>query len=89
MSPVKLSGGGPRPGVRGAVRDAAVYDRIVQVFAAARGPLRVKQVCEAMGLGTSKNATESVRSKLRRLADDGVLVRIEDGLFVKAVAVAR
>ena len=50
------------------------------------GRLRVKQVCEGLGLPEGKNATESVRSKLRRLADDGVLVRVEDGLFALAVA---
>jgi hypothetical protein len=83
-----ISGGGPRPGVRGAVRNEAVYERIGQVFTEAAGPLRVRQVCERLGLPEGKNATESVRSKLRRLAEDGVLVRIEDGLFA-AAAVSR
>jgi hypothetical protein len=87
--PVIASGGGPRLGVRGAVRDEAVYARIREIFTSAAGPLRVKQVCEKLGLPDGKNATESVRSKLRRLADDGDLVRIEDGLFTLAAAVAR
>jgi len=83
--PVVGAGGGPRPGVRGAVRNEAVYARIREVFTAAAGPLRVRQVCEGLGLPEGKNATESVRSKLRRLVDDGELMRIEDGLFTPAV----
>ena len=82
---VVVSGGGPRPGVRGAARDEALYARIRRLFAE-DGRMRVKQVCEGLGLPEGKNATESVRSKLRRLADDGVLVRVEDGLFALAVA---
>jgi hypothetical protein len=81
-----VAGGGPKPGVRGAARDEAVYARIRQVFTEAGRPLRVKAVCERLGLPDGKNATESVRSKLRRLADDGELARIEDGLFVLAGA---
>jgi hypothetical protein len=87
--PVIVSGGGPRAGVRGAVRDEAVYARIREIFSLAAGPLRVKQVCEKLGLPEGRNAMESVRSKLRRLADDGDLVRDEDGLFTLAAAVAR
>lgn len=87
--PVVGAGGGARPGVRGAVRNEAVYARIREVFTEAPGPLRVKQVCERLGLPQGKNATESVRSKLRRLADDGELMRIEDGLFTLTGAVAR
>lgn len=82
-------GGGPRPGVRGAVRDAVVYERIREIFAEAARPLQVKQVCKGLGLPEGKNATESVRSKLRRLVDDGVLARVEDGLFVLVAAVTR
>ncbi|MEY9889921.1 hypothetical protein ABIA31_003578 [Catenulispora sp. MAP5-51] len=84
-----IAGGGPRPGVRGAARDEAVYSRISEIFNKAAGPLRVKQVCEGLGLPPGRNATESVRSKLRRLADDGVLDRVEDGLFTLASTVVR
>jgi hypothetical protein len=87
--PVIASGGGPRPGVRGAARDEAVYTRIREIFASAAGPLRVKAVCKRLGLPEGKNTTESVRSKLRRLADDGDLVRVGDGLFTLAAAVVR
>jgi hypothetical protein len=37
-------------GVRGVVRDVAVYARIRQVFEQAEGPLRAKAVCERLGL---------------------------------------
>lgn len=75
---------------RAPVRDAAVYERIRQVFEQAEGPLRVKSVCERLGVGTGKNATESVRAKLRRMLDEGQLLRVEDGLFAPArAAVAR
>lgn len=73
-------------GVRGTVRDVAVYARIRQVFEQAEGPLRVKAVCERLGLGSGKNATESVRAKLRRMVDDGQLERVQDGLFASAGA---
>jgi hypothetical protein len=86
---VVIVGSGPRPGVRGAVRDAVAYDRIREIFAEAGRPLQVKQVCKALGLPEGKNATESVRSKLRRLVDDGLLARVEDGLFVPVAAVTR
>jgi hypothetical protein len=78
--------GGPSPGVRGAARNEAVYARIRQIFAEAGRPLPVKAVCSGLGLPGGKNATESVRSKLRRLADDGELTRVQDGLFVLAGA---
>ena len=71
------------------MRDEAVYARIRQIFGEAGRPLRVKQVCAKLGLPEGKNSTESVRSKLRRLADDGDLIRVEDGLFTLAPAVAR
>jgi len=79
--PADIPAAGAAAGVRGAVRDAAVYARIRQVFEQAEGPLRVKAVCERLGLGPGKNATESVRAKLRRMVDDGQLARVEDGLF--------
>ena len=58
--------------------------RCMQVFEQAEGPLRVKAVCERLGLEPGKNATESVRAKLRRMVDDGALQRVEDGLFAPA-----
>lgn len=73
-------------GVRGVVRDVAVYERIRLVFEQAEGPLRVKAVCERLGLEPGKNATESVRAKLRRMVDDGQLARVQDGLFAPVAA---
>ena len=87
-TPPDLPAGGATAGAgaRGVVRDVAVYDRIRQVCEQAEGPLRVKAVCERLGLGSGKNATESVRAMLRRMVDDGQLARVEDGLFAPVAA---
>ena len=87
-APPDLPAGGATAGagMRGVVRDVAVYARIRQVFEQAEGPLRVKAVCERLGLGSGKNATESVRAKLRRMVDDGQLARVQDGLFAPVAA---
>jgi hypothetical protein len=60
------------------------YRRILVVFAEAPGPLRCKDVCVGVGLGTAANHTEGMRSKLKRLAGRGILVEAESGLFALA-----
>lgn len=69
----------------GASGDATVlseaYQRILVAFAQAQGPLRCKQVCEAVGAGTAANHVEAMRSKLKRLAERGILVEGSPGLF--------
>ena len=57
------------------------YRRILVAFAEAAGPMRCKDVCKAVGLGTEANHTEGMRSKLKRLVERGVLVEAESGLF--------
>jgi hypothetical protein len=47
VAPVAV--GGPRPGVRGAARNEAVYARIRQIFVEAGRPLPVKAVCSVWG----------------------------------------
>ncbi len=60
------------------------YRRILVVFAQAPGPLRCKDVCVGVGLGTAANQTEGMRSKLKRLVERGILVEAESGLFALA-----
>ena len=75
---------GPAPGVRGALRDVTVYQRIEAVFGRTAGPLRSREVCDALGLGAEARFVEATRSKLKRLVADGLLVEVEPGLFARA-----
>ncbi|MBR7836139.1 hypothetical protein KDL01_22875 [Actinospica durhamensis] len=72
------------PGVRGAVRDVALYERIAQVFAEAGAALRPRQVCEALGMPGEARYVEAMRPKLSRLVADGVLAQVGPGLFAPA-----
>ncbi len=65
------------------------YRRILVVFAQGKGPLRCKAVCEGVGAGTGANQVEAMRSKLKRLAERGILVESEPGLFALAAGPAR
>lgn len=73
-------------GVRGSVRDEAMYGRIAGVFTTAGRPLRAKDVCEQLGLPDEARFTEAMRPKLKRLVADGVLAQSEAGLFTAAAA---
>lgn len=83
-------GAGAAPaGVRGAGRDAALYERITRVFAEASTALRPRQVCEALGMATEARFIEAMRPKLARLVADGVLVQVGPGLFATAGGAVR
>jgi hypothetical protein len=60
------------------------YRQILVVFAQAPGPLRCKDVCVGVGLGTTANHVEGMRSKLKRLVERGILLEAESGLFALA-----
>jgi hypothetical protein len=60
------------------------YRRILVAFAEAEGPLRCKEVCTAVGLGTQANHVEGMRSKLKRLVERRILAEVESGLFALA-----
>jgi hypothetical protein len=60
------------------------YRRILVVFAQAKAPLRCKAVCEGVGAGTGANQVETMRSKLKRLTERGILVESAPGLFALA-----
>ncbi|MFF4754992.1 hypothetical protein ACWD5R_33270 [Streptomyces sp. NPDC002514] len=63
--------------------DHPAYQPIMAVFAAADAPLRARQVCEAMGLEIAPNNINNTRLKLKRLAERGILVETERGLFAQ------
>lgn len=82
MAPV-----GPVAGLRGgSVRDEAVYQRVMNAFRRDGGPLKARDVCDALGMPEGRNATESMRAKLKRLVADGVLIEVEAGSGLFAVA---
>jgi polyhydroxyalkanoate synthesis regulator phasin len=60
------------------------YQQILAVFATAEQQLRAKDICRALGTGTTANHTESLRAKLKRLVARGVLTDNEPGLFALA-----
>jgi hypothetical protein len=63
--------------------DHPAYQQIMAVFAAADAPLRARQVCEAMDLEIAPNNINNTRLKLKRLAERGILVETEQGLFAQ------
>ena len=60
------------------------YQQILAVFAATDSRLRAKDICHALGVGTTANHTESLRAKLKRLVARGVLTEAEPGIFTLA-----
>ncbi|WP_143678028.1 hypothetical protein [Streptomyces rhizosphaericus] len=46
-------------------------------------PLRARQVCEAMDMEVTPNNINNTRLKLNRLAERGILVETEQGLFTQ------
>ena len=64
------------------------YQQILAVFATAEHRLRAKDICRALGVGTTANYTESLRAKLKRLVTRGVLIEDQPGLFALVPAPA-
>jgi hypothetical protein len=64
----------------GAVAEAS--QQVLDVFAAAGQPLRVKDVCQAVGAGTDTRQVERMRAWLKRLVGQGLLSEPQPGLFV-------
>jgi predicted ArsR family transcriptional regulator len=59
------------------------YQQILAVFADAAGPMRARDLCQALDLPIAPKNTENIRSKLKRLASRGILVETEPGLFTQ------
>lgn len=62
--------------------DHPAYQQIMAVFTAADTPLRARAVCEAIDLEPAPNIN-NIRLKLKRLAERGILVEAEPGLFTQ------
>jgi hypothetical protein len=61
--------------------DGPAYQQILAVFADADTPLRARDVCEAMDLHLVPNNINNIRSKLKRLTRNTILIETEPGLF--------
>ncbi|MFF3879436.1 hypothetical protein [Streptomyces sp. NPDC001978] len=57
------------------------YRTILTVVQAADGPVMVKQVCKAVGMGAEPRFLEPMRGKLNRLAERGWLRKTPTGQF--------
>ncbi|WP_167346442.1 hypothetical protein [Kitasatospora phosalacinea] len=53
------------------------------VFAETDAPLRARNVCEAMDLGSIPNNINNARIKLKRLTGRGIPTESEPGLFTR------
>lgn len=69
----------PQPYAPPNLPDHPAYQQIM----AADHPLRARRVCEAMDLMVAPNNINSIRLKLKRLTDRGILVETERGLFTQ------
>ncbi|MGI5518884.1 hypothetical protein [Streptomyces sp. CA-106131] len=59
------------------------YPRILAVFNEATGPLRAKDVCQALGHEVLPKNVEGTRAKLKRLVKLGILTEADTGNFAK------
>ncbi|GAA0401313.1 hypothetical protein GCM10009541_50480 [Micromonospora gifhornensis] len=60
------------------------YQQILAVFHAGTAPMRAKDICHALGTGTTAKDTENLRAKLKRLVARQILTEPEAGLFTLA-----
>jgi len=59
------------------------YPRILAVFNEANGPLRARDVCEALDHELLPKNIEGTRAKLKRLVKLGVLTEVDAGSFTR------
>ncbi|MET9499509.1 hypothetical protein [Streptomyces sp. NPDC006552] len=59
------------------------YQQILDVFADAAGPMRARDLCQALDLPHKPENIESTRHKLKRLVSLGILAETEPGLFIR------
>ena len=61
--------------------DHPAYQQIMALFAAADGPLRAREVCEATDLEIAPSNINITRLKLKRVTERGILVETEHGVL--------
>ncbi len=83
---MKLTGAAQATTPADATVASTAYQQILAVFGTATDGLRAKDVCLALGLGTTPKDTEGIRAKLKRLAARHILAETEPGLFALAPA---
>ncbi|WP_329595132.1 hypothetical protein OG298_02170 [Streptomyces sp. NBC_01005] len=59
------------------------YQQILDVFADAAGPMRARDLCQALDLPLKPKNIESTRHRLKRLVSLGVLAETDPGLFIQ------
>jgi hypothetical protein len=60
-----------------------LYQQILAIFGDAAGPMRARDLRQALDLPIAPKNTENIRSKLKRLASRGILIETEPGLFTQ------
>ncbi|MEC4019797.1 hypothetical protein [Streptomyces sp. H27-D2] len=68
---------------RAEVPEHAAYQQILTAPADTGGPMRARDICEALDLPILPKNTEGIRSKLTRLVTRGILTEPEAGLFTQ------
>lgn len=81
---LRLTGTTQDPPPTDATLASTAYQQILAIFTTTGSGLRAKDICRALGAGTTANHTESLRAKLKRLVARGVLTEPEPGLFTLA-----
>jgi hypothetical protein len=77
--------GQPDPAPQADATIATVADQqILAAFSTATAGMRAKDVCLALGLGTTPKDTEGLRAKLKRLVTRQILIESEPGVFTLA-----
>ncbi|MGW0665414.1 hypothetical protein [Streptodolium elevatio] len=61
--------------------DAPAYEQILAVLTRADGPLRVRSICEEMGVKPTASNLNNMRHKVKRLVARGALAEPEHGQF--------
>ena len=71
----------PVPTTHPGLPDNPAYQHILAVLTDATTPLRRKDLCHALDIGTEPNRIEGMRAKLKRLIATGLVTEHEPGLF--------
>ena len=58
------------------------YQQILAAFTEASGPLRARDLCQALHVGSEPRHVEGMRSKLKKLTGRGILTEPSPGMFM-------